>query len=76
MEDIQIRIMIHVEYGNQVIYLLVLPYRRIFTQSQRPPGVSSSLQLGAAGGSRGKLSTRDSEIIEFGLDLMEIACPQ
>ena len=73
---IQIQTMTHVVFGNQVIYLSVPLWKKIYIQLQRPPGVMWSLQLGAAGVSLGKLSERDSKIIEFGLGQMGTACHQ
>ena len=59
-------------FGHLVIFLLGLQLPKMFIQLRPLRGVSSSLQLGAAGGSLGKLSERDLKTIEYGLALMEM----
>ena len=59
-------------FGHLVISLLGLQLPKMFIQLRPLRGVSSSLQLGAAGGSLGKLSERDLKTIEYGLALMEM----
>lgn len=67
-----IRIMTLVVTGVQAIFLLVLPFLLIFTQSLLHREEWWSLQQEEAGGFHQKLFVKDSKIIEFGLGLMEM----
>ena len=72
MIDILTQTMTLVEFGLQVISLSVLQYKITSIPSLLHPEEKSSLQLGAAGGSHGTRSVRDSEIIAYGLVQMEM----